>query len=417
MSALVERGNNLHAIFFAAAFLLIAACLSRKSLDSAAIPRYTEPKWGLYPAEWDRVLQRYRDTVNASSYEITFWFETQEATTLGYSGFLASSAERVATRRAGSGWAVRPQERRDNRHDMLGELQVKRKISVPRGREDGGVESGKRPRVHATKARAYTRSRRQREEKRRRKGPASEDREVEVEEDGSKPDTRFVRCVYPVEREREGERVVSSCLPQRGCSLALAVSSSVFDFALTCRHYAIRFGQPPVEKAPSWSWISITVVMATAIDSTGVRVDGEENGENERAGERTTTDGQRGGQGCLVELNSTGQFYGVGLEIRRSFEASHPEPYRIGVDPRRSPHPGDQLSRHHRHRRPPSRSNYLRGGRRLRSIESGSTIENRFHVQIVNRVSPPSFHRAPGRKLGRVSLIHALVDLSGVAFG
>lgn len=70
------------------------------------------------------VLQRYRDTVNASSYEITFWFETQEATTLGYSGFLASSAERVATRRAGSGWAVRPQERRDNRHDMLGELQL-----------------------------------------------------------------------------------------------------------------------------------------------------------------------------------------------------------------------------------------------------------------------------------------------------
>jgi len=102
------------------------------------------------------------------------------------------------------------------------------------------------------------------------------------------------------ERERESERV-SSCLPQRGGSLALAVSSSVFDFALTCRHYAIRFGQPPVEKAPSWSWISITVVMATAIDSTGVRVDGEENGENERMGERTTTDGRRGGQGCLAE--------------------------------------------------------------------------------------------------------------------
>lgn len=33
--------------------------------------------------------------------------------------------------------------------------------------------------------------------------------------------------------------------------------------------------------------------MATAIDSTGVRVDGEENGENERAGERTTADGRR----------------------------------------------------------------------------------------------------------------------------
>lgn len=31
-------------------------------------------------------------------------------------------------------------------------------------------------------------------------------------------------------------------------------------------------------------------------------------------------------------LNSTGQFYGVGLEIRRSFEASHPGPYRIGAD-------------------------------------------------------------------------------------
>lgn len=41
--------------------------------------------------------------------------------------------------------------------------------------------------------------------------------------------------------------------------------------------------------------------MATAIDSTGVRVDGEENGENERAGERTTADGRRGGQGCLAE--------------------------------------------------------------------------------------------------------------------
>jgi len=103
------------------------------------------------------------------------------------------------------------------------------------------------------------------------------------------------------QRERERERVLFSRLPQRGCSLALAVSSSVFDFALTCRHYAIRFGQPPVEKAPSWSWISITVVMATAIDSTGVRVDGEENGENERAGQRTTADGRRGGQGCLAE--------------------------------------------------------------------------------------------------------------------
>lgn len=83
-------------------------------------------------------------------------------------------------------------------------------------------------------------------------------------------------------------RALFSRLPQRGCSSALAVSSSVFDFALTCRHYAIRFGQPPVEKAPSWSWISITVVMATAIDSTGVRAD-EENGENERAGERRPT--------------------------------------------------------------------------------------------------------------------------------
>lgn len=83
----------------------------------------------------------------------------------------------------------------------------------------------------------------------------------------------------------KGGRERASRLPQRGCSSALAVSSSVFDFALTCRHYAIRFGQPPVEKAPSWSWISITVVMATAIDSTGVRAD-EENGANERAGGR-----------------------------------------------------------------------------------------------------------------------------------
>jgi len=57
MSALTERRNN-YAIFSRrldrASFLLIAACLSRKSLDSVAIPRYTEPKWGLYPAEWDR---------------------------------------------------------------------------------------------------------------------------------------------------------------------------------------------------------------------------------------------------------------------------------------------------------------------------------------------------------------------------
>jgi len=30
--------------------------------------------------------------------------------------------------------------------------------------------------------------------------------------------------------------------------------------------------------------------MATAIDSMGVRADDEENGENERAGERTTAD-------------------------------------------------------------------------------------------------------------------------------
>lgn len=90
-------------------------------------------------------------------------------------------------------------------------------------------------------------------------------------------------------RERERESSSLACRNEAGSS-ALAVSSSVFDFALTCRHYAIRFGQPPVEKAPSWSWISITVVMATAIDSTGVRVDGEENGENERAGERTTAD-------------------------------------------------------------------------------------------------------------------------------
>ncbi|KYN34113.1 hypothetical protein ALC56_11613 [Trachymyrmex septentrionalis] len=198
MSVLVERGNNLRAIFF-----------------------------------------------SASSYEITFWFETQEATTLGY----------------------------------LGELQVKRKISVSRGKEDGGRAGLLFPSA-ARFGCATSRTARCALGTFPffRKGPASEDREAEVEEDGSKPDTRFVRRVYPVERERERERVGSSCLPQRGCSLALAVSSSVFDFALTCRHYAIRFGQPPVEKAPSWSWISITVVMATAIDSTGVRVDGEENG-------------------------------------------------------------------------------------------------------------------------------------------
>ena len=68
------------------------------------------------------------------------------------------------------------------------------------------------------------------------------------------------------------------------------VGSPVFDFVLTCRHYGIRFGQPPVEKAPSWSWISITVVMATAIDSTGVRAV-EENGENDRARPRDAAQG------------------------------------------------------------------------------------------------------------------------------
>lgn len=164
----------------------------------------------------------------------------------------------------------------------------------------------------------------------------------------------------------------------------------VFDFVLTCRHYGIRFGQPPVEKAPSWSWISITVVMATAIDSTGVRAV-EENGENDRArprdaaqgysrwreraresdqptemGNRGRGEGERerkrvGGPGegpnaaglqredqrrdrqrawCYYggatryslypiqfRLNSTGQFYGVGLEIRRSFEAGTAHPF------------------------------------------------------------------------------------------
>lgn len=80
-------------------------------------------------------------------------------------------------------------------------------------------------------------------------------------------------------RERERERKVSRVR-------IVAVDSMrwilVFDFVLTCRHYGIRFGQPPVEKAPSWSWISITVVMATAIDSTGVRADEENRRERPR---------------------------------------------------------------------------------------------------------------------------------------
>lgn len=63
------------------------------------------------------------------------------------------------------------------------------------------VESGKRPRVHATKARAYTRSRGTAARGGTRKGRVSEDREAEAEEDGSRPDTRFVRRVYPVSRK------------------------------------------------------------------------------------------------------------------------------------------------------------------------------------------------------------------------
>ncbi|TGZ32704.1 Uncharacterized protein DBV15_00947 [Temnothorax longispinosus] len=216
--------------------------------------------------------------------------------TLGHSGFPASSLERAAPRRAGS------QERRGNRHDVLGELQfaifiAADKITATRSKTQLFREcrqyNGKRERVHATKARAYTRSRRtvaaRRDAGKGAAGGVSEDRE----------------------RQKWKRTVASRTRVSCGAST---------------RHYAIRFGQPPVEKAPSWSWISITVVMATAIDSTGVRVDGEENGENERAGERTTADGRRGGQG----LNSTGQFYGVGLEIRRSFEASHPGPSRLG---------------------------------------------------------------------------------------
>jgi len=63
------------------------------------------------------------------------------------------------------------------------------------------VESGKRPRVHATKARAYTRSRRTAAREGTREGELRRDRQAEVEEDGSKPDTRFVRRVYPVSRK------------------------------------------------------------------------------------------------------------------------------------------------------------------------------------------------------------------------
>lgn len=76
------------------------------------------------------------------------------------------------------------------------------------------------------------------------------------------------------------------------------VGSLVFDFVLTCRHYGIRFGQPPVEKAPSWSWISITVVMATAIDSTGVRADEENRGNHrESVTERGASPGRKGIRG------------------------------------------------------------------------------------------------------------------------
>ncbi|KOC61512.1 hypothetical protein WH47_05116 [Habropoda laboriosa] len=126
-------------------------------------------------------------------------------------------------------------------------------------------------------------------------------------------------------------------------------SIPVFDFVLTCRHYGICFGQPPVEKAPSWSWISITVVMATAIDSTGVRPV-EENGENDRARPRDAAQG----------LNSTGQFYGVGLEIRRSFEARLVHPFPPALSPFPSSllltrlthrHRDSRLTSDHRHRR------------------------------------------------------------------
>lgn len=57
-------------------------------------------------------------------------------------------------------------------------------------------------RVFTRQRRARTRDRdEQREEWGTREGQLQEDREAAVEEDGSKPDTRFVRRVYPVSRK------------------------------------------------------------------------------------------------------------------------------------------------------------------------------------------------------------------------
>lgn len=62
-------------------------------------------------------------------------------------------------------------------------------------RKTGACSRDKGARVHAIE------TKRQREKRRGEGGVVSEDREAEVEEDGSKPDTRFVRRVYPVSRK------------------------------------------------------------------------------------------------------------------------------------------------------------------------------------------------------------------------
>lgn len=112
-------------------------------------------------------------------------------------------------------------------------------------------------------------------------------------------------------------------------------------------------------------------------------------------------------------LNSTGQFYGVGLEIRRSFEASRPR-----TEPSSSPpRPGDRLS--------PSASSPTSGRRHVRiTCVAESTAAcvvsrgyNRESISRANcggrvRATAPSFHVGRRAKVRRgFPLIYALVDL------
>lgn len=111
-------------------------------------------------------------------------------------------------------------------------------------------------------------------------------------------------------------------------------------------------------------------------------------------------------------LNSIGQFYGVGLEIRRSFEASRPRtepsPFPASWRPTLTISVIADL-------RPPSRSNYLRGESTAACVVSRGY--NRESISRANcggrvRATAPSFHVGRRAKVRRgFPLIYALVDL------